>query len=131
MTPGDGGDAGGGDAGKTGQVKITTGCLAMTAQIVDMANGALTLTLDPADTAGTLVTSNELMVDPNGGAQNLLMPKEAACTGIRFTIWSTADAAENINLQTDAGAGIGTIGQDEVGVAISDGANWHIFVGVA
>ncbi len=97
-----------------------------------MANVAKTLTLDPADTAGVLVTSNVLLVDPNSGAsENLLMPKEAPATGIVFYIANTAGGAEDINLQTDAGAGIGTIGQNEIGMVVSDGTNWHIFVGVA
>ena len=131
LTPGAGGAVGGGTIGAPGQVSITTGVLAFSAQIVDMSNGALTLTLDPGDTAGTLVTSNVLLVDPNGGAQNLLMPKEAPATGIIFYIANDADAAENINLQDDGGGGIGTIGQNEVGMVVSDGTNWHIFVGIA
>ena len=52
--------------------------------------------------------------------------------GAKVTIVNAAGAAEDITVRlTGAGATVGVVGQNEVGVFYCDGTTWHHMTGVA
>lgn len=80
--------------------------------------GATTLTLDdtPIQT-----------IDPDG-ANDLILPPEAAAAGRFFFLKNAAGGAEDITVKNDAAGTVGTISQGEVGIAFCDGTTWHLMV---
>ena len=69
-------------------------------------------------------------LDPGGAGRDVLLPPEAE--GLVFIIINTADAAEVLTIENDAGTGIGvTPTQNEVAVVFCDGTAWFGFVAIA
>lgn len=127
LTVGAGGAAGGGTGvnGNPGKVSIAGGLFHFAAaQVLDMADGAVTLTLNPGTPAGTLLTSNFMRVDPNSGeaSENLLLPPEADCAGVMLVIQNTG--GEGIAVQNDAAGAIDTVATAEFGFFFCDGTDW-------
>ena len=75
-------------------------------QQVDMANATLALVTTAAGTGEAQVSAMVLEVDPNGGANNLKLPPEESSAGVFLLIRNSADAAETITVQTDAGVAL-------------------------
>lgn len=71
-----------------------------------------------------------MALDPGGAARNVLMPPEEDCEGKVYILINKADAAETITWQNDAGGTIGSIAQNETGLAIVVGGVWCL-IGVA
>lgn len=115
-----------GDATTTDQI-TAAGLFALnTAQVLDMADATVQLTLDTGALAGTLLTSNILRVDPNsaGAGEDLELPPEAAAAGIVLWIYNTG--GENIVVKDDSGVTtIDTIATTEFGFFFCDGTAWH------
>ncbi len=63
-------------------------------------------------------------LDPGGANRNINLPAEAA-TNHAFFISNEADAAENLVIKDDSPATIITIGENELGLLISDGVIWR------
>lgn len=126
LTVGAGGAAGGGTgvAGDPGKVQVVGGLFHFAAaQVIDMADASVTLTLNPGTPAGTLMTSNFLRVDANSGAtENLLLPPEADCAGVMLVIQNTG--GESIVVQNDAAATVDTVATAEFGLFFCDGTDW-------
>lgn len=97
-----------------------------TAQVLDMNDATVQLTVDTGALAGTLLTSNIMMVDPNssGAGEDLELPPEAAAAGLVLWIYNTG--GENIVVKDDAGAvTVDTIATTEFGFFFCDGTAWH------
>jgi hypothetical protein len=97
-----------------------------TAQVIDMADAAVQLTLDTGALAGTLLTSNILRIDPNsaGAGEDLELPPEAAAAGLVLWIFNTG--GENIVVKDDSGVTtVDTIATTEFGFFFCDGTSWH------
>jgi hypothetical protein len=91
-----------------------------------MNDATVQLTVDPGTTAGTILTSNIMMVDPNssGAGEDLELPPEADVPGVVLWIYNTG--GENIVVKDDAGAvTIDTIATTEFGFFFCDGTAWH------
>lgn len=93
-------------------------------QTIDMADAAVTLTLNPGSPAGTLLQANVLRVDPNsaGAGENLLLPPEADAEGLLLLLVNTG--GENVVVQNDAGGAIDTVATTEFGIFFCDGTAW-------
>ncbi len=115
-----------GDATTTDQI-TAAGLFALnTAQVLDMADATVQLTLDTGALAGTLLTSNIMRVDPNssGAGEDLELPPEAAAAGLVLWIYNTG--GENIVVKDDSGVTtIDTIATTEFGFFFCDGTAWH------
>lgn len=97
-----------------------------TAQVLDMADATVQLTVDNGATAGTLLTSNILRVDPNssGAGEDLELPPEADVAGVVLWIYNTG--GENIVVKDDSGVTtVDTIATTEFGFFFCDGTAWH------
>lgn len=67
-----------------------------------------------------------LILDPDGGAKDVLLPKEADSKGLVYVIVNGADAAEAITVKDDADAvTVGTLAQGKIGLFVCDGVNWY------
>ncbi len=129
LTAGAGGGAGGGTAGAPGCIVIGAGVVKFKVQTIDMASGAVTLTLVPGTPAGTLLTGNILAVDANSdGTENLLLPPEADCNGLMLIINNTG--GESIMVQNDAGDALLTLETANSAYLACDGTTWRGTVGV-
>lgn len=130
MTPGTGGTSAGGNAGAPGKVKVSTGVLAFTnAQVIDMSDAAVVLTLVPGTPSGTTLTSNVLFVDPNSmqATENLDLPPEADCNGLVLFVLNTG--GEGIVVRSDGGGTIITLDTAQSGLVACDGTSWVGFMG--
>ena len=97
-----------------------------TAQVLDMSDATVQLTVDTASVAGTLLTSNVMRVDPNssGAGEDLELPPEADVPGVVLWIYNTG--GENIVVKDDSGVTtIDTIATTEFGFFFCDGTAWH------
>ncbi|MBT8342934.1 MAG: hypothetical protein KJP07_23240 [Desulfatitalea sp.] len=110
----------------SGQMKAAGLFALNTAQVLDMSDAAVQLTVNTATTAGTLLTSNVMMIDPNssGAGEDLELPPEADVPGIVLWIYNTG--GENIVVKDDSGGTtIDTIATTEFGFFFCDGTAWH------
>ena len=129
-TGGAAGAGGSGVAGRRGFVKTNTVFFpSSAAQTIDMNDATVSLTMDVSTGAGTAVTSNVLMVDPNsmGASETLELPYEADCAGLVLYIMNTG--GEGIDVTNDAGSNIGSgavnIATAECGLFACDGTTWY------
>lgn len=124
LTAGAGGA--GNTAGAPGSVSISGFGKLFGAQVIDMADAAVTLTRVPGTPTGTTLSGNVLFVDPNSmqASENLLLPHEADMSGALLIIKNTG--GENIALQNDAGGAVGTIEDAEAAIVHCDGTTWRI-----
>lgn len=84
---------------------------------------ALTLTLGGA----YVINANgppALNLDPGGAGRDVTLP--AVEEGLMFLINNAADAAEDITVKNPAAATIGTISQNEAGLAVCFGGVWYL-----
>jgi hypothetical protein len=94
-------------------------------QTVDMANAEAKLSMNNAS-GFVLLKRNILFVDPNGGAQDLLLPPEVDCDGVFLYIVNTADAAEAITVKEDSDTTtIVTVAQDKAALVVCNGTAWR------
>ena len=96
------------------------------AQVLDMNDATVQLTMDNSTLAGTLLTSNIMRVDPNssGAGEDLELPAEADAAGVVLWIYNTG--GENIVVKDDSGVTtIDTIATTEFGFFFCDGTAWH------
>lgn len=96
------------------------------AQVLDMNDATVQLTVDTSSVAGTLLTSNVMRVDPNssGAGEDLELPPEADCPGVVLWIYNTG--GENIVVKDDSGVTtVDTIATTEFGFFFCDGTAWH------
>lgn len=119
LTPGAGGTTVGGTDGAAGKIHLDGFVAGFTAQTIDMADAAVTLT-------ATTLTGNWLLIDPNssGAAEILKLPAEADMVDVMLIIKNTG--GENITLQNDAAGAIGTIEDAECAFVHCDGTTWTI-----
>ena len=120
------GAAGTGQTGAIpGKTKIGRGLLHFgDAQVIDMADVAVALTVNPVQTPGTLLTSNVLRVDANSGAtENLDLPPEDTMVGVLLLITNTG--GESIVVRDDGGVTIDTVATAEFGMFYCDGVAWQ------
>jgi hypothetical protein len=128
LTPGTGGAAGSGGtgvAGDPGKVKLGAGCLHFTsAQVIDMADTQVVLTLNPGTPVGTTITSNMLFVDANSsGTEDLLLPPEADCNGLFLMVVNTG--GEDIVVKEDSDTTtIATVSTAESAIFTCNGTLW-------
>lgn len=111
-----------------GSPQIVTSSLSAynTAQVLDMNDATVQLTVDNSTTAGTLLTSNVMRVDPNssGAGEDLELPPEADVPGVVLWIYNTG--GENIVVKDDSGVTtVETIATTEFGFFFCDGTAWH------
>jgi hypothetical protein len=126
LTPGTGGATTGGAVGAIGQIKAAGLFALNAAQVLDMSDATVQLTVDPGSTAGTVLTSNIMMVDPNssGAGEDLELPPEADVPGVVLWIYNTG--GENIVVKDDSGGTtVDTIATTEFGFFFCDGTAWH------
>jgi len=82
-----------------------------------------------ADLVLQLEDADTMVLDPTE-ARNVDLPP--VVMGAKVTIVNAAGAAEDITVRlTGAGATVGVVGQNEVGVFYCDGTTWHHMTGVA
>ena len=90
-------------------------------QTIDMANAQVALVTNQTSASGELQLSGQLLiVDPNGGAQTLVLPPEADSKGLFLIVYNTGGEALTINEDSDT---------NDVAVldaASSDGAQWAL-----
>ena len=121
LTPGAGG-AGNGTAGAPGKVSITTGMFLHTSpQAINLGGGTVAVTLVPGTPAGTLLTSNILIID-GGNAGTIKMPPEANCDGAVFFIRNSG--SDTVTVQNDAAGAITAYATTKAGIITCDGTNW-------
>ena len=84
---------------------------------------ALTLTLGAAMTVDG-DSPPVLNLDPGGATRVITLP--AVEEGLVFFINNIADAAEDLTINNPAAATIGTISQNEMGLAICLGGVWYV-----
>lgn len=65
-----------------------------------------------------------LNLDPGGATRVVTLP--AVEEGLIFLINNTADAAEDLTINNPAAATIGTVSQNEAGLAICVGGVWYL-----
>lgn len=65
-----------------------------------------------------------LNLDPGGAGRNVTLPTEEE--GLTFIINNIADAAEDLTIKNPAASTIGTVSQNEAGVAICAGGVWYL-----
>jgi len=118
-----GGTSAGAAAGTPGKVKVSGGMFHWAnAQVIDMSDAAVTLTLVPGTPTGTLMTSNILRVDANSGAtEDLTLPPEADFVGMLVIINT---GGESIVVKNDAAGTIDTVATTEFGIFFCDGTAW-------
>lgn len=124
LEPGAGGTSAGGDAGAPGKIHLNGFVAGFKAQVIDMADAAVTLTRVPGTPDGTLLTGNILFVDPNGNNEDLLLPPEADMVDVLLIIKNTG--GEHIVLKNDADGAVGTIEDAEAAIVHCDGTTWRI-----
>lgn len=67
-----------------------------------------------------------LLLDPNGGNKDVLLPAEASSEGLSFIILNIADAAENLVVKEDSDTTtILTVAQSGAGLFYCDGTTWY------
>jgi hypothetical protein len=95
------------------------------AQTIDMADAAVTLTKTVGSPAGTYLSGNLLLVDPNSGgvSENLLLPPEADMADQLLIIKCTG--GEHIAVQNDAGGAVCTVEDAEAAILHCDGTTWN------
>jgi hypothetical protein len=126
LTPGSGGTTTGGTVGASGLIKSAGLFTLNAAQVLDMNDATVQLTVDPGTTAGTILTSNIMRVDPNssGAGEDLELPPEADVPGLVLWIYNTG--GENIVVKDDSGGStIDTVATTEFGFFYCDGTAWH------
>jgi hypothetical protein len=77
----------------------------------------------------TLVITDKVIqkLDPDGTDRNVLLPTEATSTDLVFFIYNMGgEVGEDLNIQDDAGAALGTIGYMQMGLATCDGTTWTV-----
>lgn len=119
------GAAGSGVAGAPGKVKVNGGLLHfVNAQVIDMADAQVALTLVPGTPAGTTITSNVLFVDANSvTTEDLLLPPEADANGLVLFIMNTG--GEDIVVKEDGDSvTICTISTAESAFVACNGTAW-------
>lgn len=84
---------------------------------------ALTLTLGAAMTVDA-DSPPVLNLDPGGATRVITLP--AVEEGLVFFINNIADAAEDLTINNPAAATIGTVSQNEMGVAFCLGGVWYL-----
>lgn len=84
---------------------------------------ALTLALTAAFTVDA-DSPPVLNLDPNGATKVVTLPPVEE--GLVFLINNTADAAEDLTINNPAAATIGTVSQNEMGLAICLGGVWYV-----
>jgi hypothetical protein len=90
-----------------------------------MANAEAKLSMNNAD-GFVLLKRNILFVDPNGGAQDLLLPPEADCDGMFLYVVNTADGAEAIAVKDDSDTTtVVTVAQDKAALVVCNGTAWR------
>lgn len=107
------------------QLKISS-LSAVGTQTLDMNDTTVQLTVDNSTTAGTLLTGNVMLVDPNSGgaSEDLELPPEADVPGVVLWIYNTG--GESIVVKDDSGVTtIDTLLTTEWGVFFCDGVAWH------
>lgn len=68
-----------------------------------------------------------LFLDPGGAARQVVLP--AAARGKFFIFVNKADAAEDLTIRNPANdTTLGTVSQNEGGIAICDGVTWSIIL---
>ena len=63
-------------------------------------------------------------LDPGGTARTVTLPAEASSVGLSFVLRNTADAAEDITVQSDAPATVAVLERGETGLFYCDGTTW-------
>lgn len=118
-----GGTSSGGNAGAPGKVAVSGGMFHWNAaQVIDMADAEVNLTLVPGTPSGTLMTSNILRVDANSGAtENLDLPPEADFIGMLVVVNT---GGESIVVRNDAETTVDTVATAEFGIFFCDGTAW-------
>lgn len=84
---------------------------------------ALTLTLGAAFTIDADAPP-VINLDPGGAGRNVTLPTEEE--GLCFLINNIADAAEDLTIKNPATTTIGTVSQNEAGLAICAGGVWYL-----
>lgn len=93
------------------------------AQTIGMNDAAVTLILTGTAGAGEVkLTSNTLIVDPEGNNEDLNLPAEALCAGLELDIYNSG--GEHIVVKDDGGSTIITIEDTEWGRVWCDGTSW-------
>lgn len=62
-------------------------------------------------------------LDPGGADRDVTLPAEADANHV-FVLANTADADELLTVKNDGGSTIGTVGEDETKLFVSDGTSW-------
>jgi hypothetical protein len=109
--------------GYAGKIHLDGFVAGMTAQTINMADAAVTLTR-------ATLTGNWLLVDPasSGADEVLKLPPEADMVDVCLFIKNTG--GEHITLQNDAAGAIGTIEDAEFAIVHCDGTTWTIIQAV-
>lgn len=63
-------------------------------------------------------------LDPGGAGRNVTLPTEEE--GLTFVINNIADAAEDLTVKNPAATTIGTVSQNEAGIAFCVGGVWYL-----
>lgn len=87
-------------------------------------------TEDLAATKTLVVADAEYQfLNPDGAHRDVVLPAEALSTGYRYFIFNTADAAETLTVNDDAGGAVVSIAQNESGIVVCNGTIWRGFIG--
>lgn len=104
----------------------------MRAEVVSLeTQGQRTMLLGHFATTKTLTGTETLTdaskpvqyLDPGGADRDVTLPAEADANHV-FVLANTADADELLTVKNDGGSTIGTVGEDETKLFVSDGTSW-------
>lgn len=93
--------------------------------------GTLPTTNTETLSAGKTLTANDARIqvlDPGGSSRDITLPDASLMAGDGFYINNAADGEENLVVKSGQTT-VGTVNQNEVGYAYSDGSAWYILIG--
>ena len=118
--------------GQTALMTILSGAtslLALKSEAITCAAAHTLLVSGTAAANQTVITSNVLLIDPDGSNRNITLPAEASCTGLFLLIFNTAGAAHSLTIKNDSAADIIVLDQNQHGIVFCDGTNFIGFMG--
>jgi|TARA_R100000482_G_C5088149_1_gene129493 hypothetical protein len=118
--------------GQTALMTILSGAtslLALKSEAITCADNHTLLVSGTAAANQTVITSNVLLINPDGSNRNITLPAEASSTGLFLLIFNTAATSHALTIKDDGGGDIIVLDQNQHGIVFCNGSSFIGFMG--
>ena len=118
--------------GQTALMTILSGAtslLALKSEAITCAANHTLLVSGTAAANQTVITSNVLLINPDGSNRNITLPAEASSTGLFLLIFNTAATSHALTIKDDGGGDIIVLDQNQHGIVFCNGSSFIGFMG--